>query len=480
MKRVDKVLWAVESQRLLTYKQRHKEIPARMARESAQRLGIRERSVYRKLKMPPRPRPRFELEARHQLYVVQAKSIRGAVELAQAAGDQVSESTFRDRWSELPSGVRHGLRYGEEAMHAHQGYAAFEAEEPNEVVQADTMFPAVMCRERKEWLALSPDERALVPEPRLRVFGGIDDKTRYMRMSDVDITPTNAEVVSSCMADAVRGETVDGTFVGGTIRTLRWDNALEQLAHDVTTAGHRLGTEKMAPVMPFAGWMKGKIERFWRTANDEFWSRQPGWYGDDESPFVKSLAADELKTAAELAADYAIWLAHYNRTRIHSSLKSTPLDAWRAAAVEIVMPPDEAIALAHFRTTKTLEVRKLGVKFNGVIYAALPLGDIVGEEVQIAYSRRDTSVIYVLRDGVYFCTAKDSALLTDHERMAIYSHREAGTRLVIGIRQEAVKSTAVKRDGSTGSATPTKGHDEPTAEDEYLAFLATSNDQEAS
>src|SRR5450759_2602384 len=209
------------------------------------------------------------------------------------------------------------------------------------------MFPAVMTRERREWLDLPPEERAAVPEPRLRIFAGIDDKTRFIRMSDVGLTPVNADVVRSCMADAVRGETIDGTFVGGIVRKWRWDNALEQLARKVADAAERLGAEQVAPVMPYAGWMKGKIERHWRTQQDEFWSRQPGWYGEDESPFVTSLAADQLKTCGELAAEYDGWEESYNRTRVHSVTRMTPLDAWRASVTAIVMPPDEAFALAY-------------------------------------------------------------------------------------------------------------------------------------
>jgi Mu transposase, C-terminal. len=476
MKKVDTAQWTIEEQRLRRHKQSHGSIPASMARAAAGRLNIHERSVWRKLQTPPRARKRFELEDRHQLAVVTQGTIRAAVIAAQSEGDKVCESTFRARWRELPSGVRNGLRYGVTAMQAHQGYAQYEADEPNDVVQADTKFPAVMCRERKEWLALSKEDRELVPEPKLRIFGGIDDKTRYMRMSDVDITPVNAEVVKACMADAVRGEIVDATFIGGAIKVYRWDNALEQLAEEVTVAAERLGAEQVAPVMPFAGWMKGKIERVWRTQDDEFWSRLPGWYGDDESPFVKALPADELMTCAEIRTAYNKWEANYNQKRIHGSIKSTPLDAWRAAAVEILMPEPFAIAMAYYHTIATKKVRTLGVSFRDRIYAAVALGDIVGEEVQIAYSRRDPSFIYVLRDGDYFCTAKDSALLTDNERNGIYAHREAGSKLVVAIRQGAVDSTSMK---ATRDKTDVS-EDEPaqSAEDELLAFLEQSIDDE--
>ncbi len=487
MKKVDEVVWRQIRHQAHEYRAAHKVIPNAVARPWAEQLGISLRAFRRKTQpgrvRPPRRRRPFKIDAAARALIVLKGSLRLAAQATAGQPGARSYSTWRRAFGDLSPSERAALTDGETAMRELQGFTRYEAAEVDECWQLDGQEPALDTKELRAWLAVPESER-VGQRPDLQVFTGVDDKSKVIRAWRIEIRAFTADDVLNTIADGVEGWLEpDGIDVGGAPRRLRWDNALQHIAKSIGIGVARLLIERAKPVDLYAGWMKAKVERLHGTYNVEFWSQLPGWRGGPDSPLTRKSggrhpAEGEPLSVAEIRVRFARFVKWYNTERPHSSLGDVPPLVYLRAhpPAEVRRPSAEAIALARLGATERRIVHKGAIEWRKRFFLHWKLNDVGGEEVAVAPSRRDPNLLYVLYRGQYLCTAKEQSTLTDHERDAIYSHREAEVRRVRDAYEQAARLRTTNLEPLEASDTEALRSATPDPDEAILALLDHGED----
>lgn len=147
---------------------------------------------------------------------------------------------------------------------------------------------------------------------------------------------------------------------------------------------------------------RGKIERFFGTINTELLPGLPGhvYKGKPVSPPRLSLSELDALIGAFIVTNYNV--------RPHSSIGSSPLDAWRGDGWLPRMPEtlSELDALLVM-VAKPRTVQRDGIRFQGLRYFDTTLAAYVGEPVTIRYDPRDITEIRVFHRNKFLCRAVD-------------------------------------------------------------------------
>jgi putative transposase len=134
---------------------------------------------------------------------------------------------------------------------------------------------------------------------------------------------------------------------------------------------------------------RGKIERFFRTVNDQFLVEITGDSGVTGRHYVADL--DELNRL------FTAWVETQYHRSIHSETGQTPMNRWCAAS-PFPLPAPEALAEAflweeHRRVTKTATV-----SLHGNSYEVEP--SLVGRKVELVFDPFDLTRIEVRSQGI--------------------------------------------------------------------------------
>lgn len=141
---------------------------------------------------------------------------------------------------------------------------------------------------------------------------------------------------------------------------------------------------------------RGKIERFFRTVNEELLSCLSGY---------KNQKAKNLLTLEELGGLFEQFLANYHQ-RPHSETKIAPLSRWKNKGFIPQMPDSlEALDLLLLTVRKTRRIHRDGIKFQGLRYIDPLLASYIGEDVSIRYDPRDITEIRVFFEDKFLCRA---------------------------------------------------------------------------
>lgn len=149
---------------------------------------------------------------------------------------------------------------------------------------------------------------------------------------------------------------------------------------------------------------RGKIERLFGTINTELLPELPGHVvkGRPVSPPKLSLAQLDRAIGGFVAQTY--------HQRVHGETRQAPLDAWRSVGFLPRLPESlEELDLLLVMHAKARQVRRDGVRFQGLRYVAPTLATFVGEAVMIRYDPRDLSEIRVLHRDRFLCRAVSEA-----------------------------------------------------------------------
>jgi putative transposase len=149
---------------------------------------------------------------------------------------------------------------------------------------------------------------------------------------------------------------------------------------------------------------RGKIERLFGTITTELLPELPGHVvkGGPVSPPKLSLAQLDTAIGGFVAQTYNL--------RVHSETGQAPLDAWRSAGFLPRLPDSlEELDLLLVMHAKPRQVRRDGVRFQGLRYVAPTLAAFVGEAITIRYDPRDLSEIRVLHGDRFLCRAVSEA-----------------------------------------------------------------------
>jgi putative transposase len=170
---------------------------------------------------------------------------------------------------------------------------------------------------------------------------------------------------------------------------------------------------------------KGKVERLPRTITDSFVAGLPCWTGGPRDHRGQLEAPGAPLALAELVARFDAWVQAYNAARPHRSLGGqTPLARWTAdpTPLRLVAPEDARRLLTARRSAR---VRRDGVHRGGLAYIAVELTELVGDDVELAFSPHDLRSVDIYWRGAWLCTAHPHDVLSRDEQQRILAERRA-------------------------------------------------------
>ena len=469
-KRISNLVWRRAETRLLAARESGGCIPNSLALEVAGSLGIARESVYRKLRVKEVVPARTVLSDAHLADISLTHNVVAAWRHARKRKETISLSTFRRAFNRLEPGVKAGLLRGEEAMRQKQLYVRYETTGRGECLQLDTLYVDV---------ALQGPGGVMWP----RLLAGLDDATRFAAGVTVFTGGPTGQEARQTVVDAMIGETAeDGTHVGCVWTRCRYDLGSEFINDDFTNALVVLGTSG-DPVAARSPWLKGKVERFFKTLHDEFLITLPGHKchtpiatETKEGYDRRDGALLTLDVFVELLSD---WIHEYNYERRHESLGGrTPFEAFRDDPTPLEKLDDDRAALALLRTAVERTVRPTGIEFRKLTYIHPDLMAFVGTKVQICYLDRDPGFIHVVQGGRWICKATP---VSDDERISELLEAGAArqTRTVRNASAAAAKLRAAKNPASSeaDSSAPKSGAAASQSDEDRYESMADAADR---
>jgi putative transposase len=148
---------------------------------------------------------------------------------------------------------------------------------------------------------------------------------------------------------------------------------------------------------------RGKIERFYRSLNDELLPHLPGHipHGAGGRPVTEpTLTLERLDAAIERFV-----VEHYHR-RVHPETGQPPVERWTAGGWIPRLPvhPDD-LDLLLLTAAAGRRVQRDGVQFNGTRYLSPVLAAYVGEQVTVRYDPRDAAEVRIYHHDQFLCRA---------------------------------------------------------------------------
>lgn len=279
---------------------------------------------------------------------------------------------------------------------AHQGDEAYEqiydliirrqSERPNHMWQGDH-------KELKIWAV---DEQGRVGK--VWLTGIVDDYSRVVPGYFLGVGPANSMRIASALRQAIWVKSDDRWPVCGIPEVFYTDRGKDFKSTHIEQAAADLGirlvkTKRKKP----RG--KGKIERFFRTADLRFATRQ-------KSTFEKPVDLQQLR------ATFHEWLMTDYHQRMHSEIKAVPMVKWKESNILPRLPDSaEALDLMLQKVAKPRRMWRDGIRFNNHRYSDMTLSESVGQEFTIRYDPRDASSIWIYAEqGNFLCKASCAEL----------------------------------------------------------------------
>ena len=236
----------------------------------------------------------------------------------------------------------------------------------------------------------------------------------------------SSDAVLEALRDAIDHDEERG--LGGTPSVVMYDNGLTFLAEVVQEAAAMLDFTTR-PVAPYSPHLNGKVERCHQTISRLALAEIAAW---DHGPRD---AAGHLYdytpiSERELIARVAQAVHSYNHERPHSALDGrTPAETFAADLTPLRLQGPERLRFAA-RHRKIHKVTTKGVYKHGRWYRHNALDDRVGDQVVVAWLRKDQRSVDVYRlDGTLLCTAVPHGALDRQDVVAIKRReRERRTR----------------------------------------------------
>lgn len=304
--------------------------------------------------------------------------------------------------------------YGSEGREAYRRTyemaGRFEATYPNEIWQGDHHLCDIQV--------LNPDTGAY-ERPWLSLF--IDDFTRCIPGFHLSFE-ANSNMIALALHQAMLPKTIPEWTMSGIATIIYVDNGKDYRSNHISDVCRhfRIELKHHEPHNPRS---KGKVERFFRTLEEQLIRYLPGYLGNSPKNRPKhvnpSLTVDELRTKI---IEYIINRYH---KQIHRSLKATPLSRWTEAkhVLRHVEKEEDVDHLMESDTRKVQEGKGIQLK-NGFYTDSKSLLDAhAGEQVRVFFDRNDLSRVRV------WCRDKDG------ERFLCEAVRDRSAIELAGIAQ---------------------------------------------
>lgn len=210
------------------------------------------------------------------------------------------------------------------------------------------------------------------------IFAFLDDASRVVPHAGISLGE-NLESFLEFFKTAVMKRGLPGR--------LYTDNASYFKSPVVGRIGARLGVRVMY-CTPYSPYKKGKIERFFRTLRDQFLS------------FLKR---DETYTLERLNRLLLTWIENDYHHKEHSSLGTSPINAWMEKGINIRFPDPETID-RDFLAEEVRLIRKDGtLSLNGTFYEVDSI--YAGKKMQVRHNPFKPGKAFVYLDGQLICEA---------------------------------------------------------------------------
>lgn len=336
---------------------------------------------------------------------------------------------------ELTEAERAFARGGEHARRAKSVYLQRSATYRNAIWDADHKQLGVLVK--------PPHGRAKPVDPWLTTF--FEFEHRVVAGVAITLQPTAGDVLAAFRAGVTKDAT-QANAVWGLPDEVHWDNGLEFLAAPVTEVAQTLGVLPRA-LPAYAPQLKGRIERWHRTLDEEFLATLPFWQGGPRKANMKLYGSEHAYLSFELFCQRLLsWIDHYNFERPHSALGGlTPAASWAsdAAAVREVGVDDlRWMALP----SKSCKVGAYGIHHHNHKY--VDGGGVIlakrGETVLIRYMPHDERSVDVYQDGRFLCTATVSNQLDPEDQRRFFAERDAQHREAARERRRASRRARVR------------------------------------
>ena len=234
----------------------------------------------------------------------------------------------------------------------------------------------------------------------------------------------NHGLVLAAFGDSIRRRS-ETDPLRGVPDVIRPDNGLEFTADSVREGMMALGSQVM-PTQPYSPNQKGKIERLWRTIDQECLLDEPLHRDAPTSaagkPYIDSDKFEPIEDTL-LIAKLEAYVEHYNWHRPHSAIGGrVPGQVWVDNVTDLNEPTAEEIR-RFLLDAESRKVTKKGVRLNNLFYVAAELNKLVGEWVEVrAYPHDDRQVeIYV--DEKWRCSATPSNAASAELQEAVFKAR---------------------------------------------------------
>jgi len=279
---------------------------------------------------------------------------------------------------------------------AHEGTKAYseafdlvyrrEAKTPNAIWQAD----------HTELDILVKDDQGKPRRPWLTII--LDDYSRAVAGYYLSLSAPSAIQTALAFRQAIWRKAQPGWHVCGIPEILYTDHGTDFTSHHIEQVAADL---KIRLVFSGIGRPRGrgKIERFFKSLSQVFFSRLPG-YARSQSQRTAVLTLPQLARALEE------YLIHEYLVASHRTTGEAPQARWEAGGFLPQMPASlEQLDLLLLTVPKARKVHQDGIRFMGLRYIDPTLAAYVGEELLLRYDPRDMAEIRLFHQDRYLCRA---------------------------------------------------------------------------
>ena len=291
----------------------------------------------------------------------------------------------------------------------------------------------------------NPNGKISAIKPKL--VGWIDMRSRVI-LGDIMCKDANAEILKQSILKMVYGD--PGSDVHGVPHYILIDNGKDYTSErmtgrkrnvrrseeidpcmeiDAETKGfyRSIGIEDDFRALPYSGWVKAQIERFFGTVCSKFTKWMDSYVGtltgSKTSAKIKKdvkgmLERGELLSLDEFYALWNHWLNEKYMNKPHRGLKeqgeeyTTPYGCFQNAERYEKAAPPRSYAAMLLMKSEDARVTNQGIRRFGTIYYSHELCNYINEKVAIRYDSSDLTRIYVYdRNGKQICEAESQEML---------------------------------------------------------------------
>ena len=262
-----------------------------------------------------------------------------------------------------------------------------EAAQPNDLWQADHTLLDLWVRQDG-----GPPVR-----PWLTVI--MDDYSRAIAGFGLSVQAPSSLHTALILRQAIWRKSLPQWRVTGIPATFYTDHGSDFTSHHLeqVSAELRMALVFSEPGMPRG---RGKIERFFRTVNQQLLCGLPGYTPAGPPP------AQGILTLSTLEAELQRFILDHYHQHPHSETGEPPQARWEGGGFLPRLPESlEQLDLLLLTVAKSRQVRPDGIHFQGLRYLDLTLAAYVGEAVIIRYDPRDMAEIRVFHNQRFLCRA---------------------------------------------------------------------------